>query len=151
MVKGRRFITEKYKRCSPCVPQILHAQISLIADFETKHIEKLFHLLYSNLNATITLVMEMGVPCAIILILVYLLRENGIVIMNDNLQVWRLFFRSPISWGAVSTIIRQQRTEGPFTSQQATTGSLILHSQEILQVARGVSCLKNPTGRYNKN
>ena len=48
----------------------------------------------------------------------------------------------PISPGAGSPVTRH-RTEGPFIPLQATIWSLILHSQEILQVAPTVKHLEN--------
>ena len=51
----------------------------------------------------------------------------------------------PISLDAVSTVTRQ-RTEGPFIPLQATIWSLILHSQEIMQVASTVKHLENLDG-----
>ena len=48
----------------------------------------------------------------------------------------------PISPDAVSTVT-WQRTEGPFIQLQATIWSLILHSQEILEVASTVKQLDN--------
>ena len=57
----------------------------------------------------------------------------------------------PISPDAVSPVTRQ-RTEGPFIPLQATIWSLILHSQEILQVAPTVKHLENSgRGGYHNN
>ena len=57
----------------------------------------------------------------------------------------------PISRDAVSTVTRQ-RTEGPSIPLQATIWSLVLHSQEILQVASTVKHLGNlGRGLYHNN
>ena len=57
----------------------------------------------------------------------------------------------PISLDVVSTVTRQ-RTEGPFIPLQATIWSLVLHSQEFLQVASTVNHLENSgRGRYHNN